>query len=246
MYLFRRKFLQLTGAAATLGAFPRLAQAADYPSRQVRVIVGLPAGLAPDIAARLVAPLLSQRLGQPVVVENRPGAAGNIGAEYVVRSVPDGYTLLAAISGNAINASIYPNLPFNFIRDLAPVALFGFTPYVMVASPSVPAKTLPEFIAYAKANSGKVNMASPGTGTAPHLAGELFKMMAGLDMVHVPYRANYLSDLIGGQVQVAFIALGPVRGYIQGGQLRALGVTSMKRLEVLPDAPAIVESVPGY
>jgi tripartite-type tricarboxylate transporter receptor subunit TctC len=246
MNILRRKFLQMTAGAATMSAFPCAAEAAAYPSRPVRIVVGLPPGLAPDIVTRLVATSLAERLGQPVVVENRVGAAGNVGAEYVVRSAPDGYTLFTAVSGNAINTSLYSNLSFDFTRDLEPVALLGLTPFVMVASPSVTARTLPEFIAYAKANPGKINMASPGSGTAPHLSGELLKMMAGLDMAHVPYRTNYISDLIGGQVQVAFIAAAPVRGYIEGGQLRALGVTSMRRMEALPDVPTISETVPGY
>jgi len=189
---------------------------------------------------------LSARLGQSVVIENRPGAGGNIGAEAVVRAPPDGYTLLVMISGNAANAALYPNLNFDFVRDIAAVAFLGYTPFVMVIDPSVPAKTLPEFIAYAKANPGKTNMASPGTGTAPHLAGELFKMMTGVNLVHVAYRGNYMPDLLGGQVQVAFIAAAPVLGYIRSGKLRALGVTSAKRLGALPDVPAIAESVPGY
>lgn len=225
---------------------PRLARAEDYPARPVRMIVDLPAGLGPDVVARLLAPPLSQRLGQSVVVENRPGAAGNIGTEYVVRAPADGYTLLVAISGNAINATLYPNLPFNFVRDIAPVAFIGITPFVLVATPSLPAKTLAELIAYAKVNPGKINVASPGTGTAPHLAGELFKMMAGVNMVHVPYRSNYMPDLLGGQVQVAFIALAPVLGFIHSGKLRALGVSSAKRFDTLPNVPAIDESVPGY
>jgi tripartite-type tricarboxylate transporter receptor subunit TctC len=180
-----------------------------------------------------------------VVVENRPGAAGNIAAEFVIKSAPDGYTLLAAISGNAINAALYPDLTFNFVRDTAGVALFGYTPYVMLVSPSVPAKTVPEFIAYAKANRDKVNMASPGNGTAPHLSGELFKMMTGLDIVHVPYRTNFLPDLIAGRVQVAFTAVGSILGF-QSGEVRLLGVTSAARMAVIPDIPAIGEFVSGY
>jgi len=242
----RKHFLRLAAGAAALPAMPRAAFALDYPSRPVHMIVDLPAGLAPDVIARLMGPPLSARLGQSVVIENRPGAGGNIGAEAVVRAPPDGYTLLVMISGNAANAALYPNLNFDFVRDIAAVAFLGYTPFVMVIDPSVPAKTLPEFIAYAKANPGKTNMASPGTGTAPHLAGELFKMMTGVNLVHVAYRGNYMPDLLGGQVQVAFIAAAPVLGYIRSGKLRALGVTSAKRLGALPDVPAIAESVPGY
>ena len=243
MKLPRRQFLHLTAGTAIL---PAIVRAQSYPTRPVHIIVGFPAGLAADVVARLVADPLSQRIGVPVIVENRPGAAGNIGTEVVVRSAPDGYTLLGAISGNAINAALYPNLTFNFVRDTAAVALLGFTPYVMLVNPFVPAKTIPEFIAYAKRNPAKVNMASPGSGTAPHLSGELFKMMTGLTTVHVPYRANFLPDLISGQVQVAFIAVAPVLSYIQSGQLRVLGVTSPARMDVLPDIPAIAEFVPGY
>ncbi len=246
MKFLRRQFLHLAAGAAALPAISRVARAETYPARPIRIIVDLPAGLAPDVVARLLSQPLSERLGQPVVVENRPGAAGNIGTEYVVRAPADGYTLLMAISGNAINATLYKNLTFNFVHDIAPVALVAVTPYVLVATPSLPAKTIPELIAYAKANPGKINMASPGTGTAPHLAGELFKMMAGIDMVHVPYRSNFIPDLLGGQVQVAFIAVAPVLGNIRSGKLQALAMTSAARLETLPDVPAIKEFVPGY
>ncbi len=246
MTIARRHILELAAGALALPALPRFARADTYPSRPIHMIVDLPAGLSPDVMARLVGPPLSDRLGQPVVIENRPGAGGNIGAEAVVRSPPDGYTLLVMISGNAANAALYPNLSFNFVRDIAAVAFLGYTPFAMVITPSLPPKTLPEFIAYAKANPGKINMASPGTGTAPHLAGELFKMMTGVDLTHVAYRANYMPDLLGGQVQVAFISTAPVLGYISSGKLRALGVTSAERLSVLPDVPAIGEIVPGY
>jgi tripartite-type tricarboxylate transporter receptor subunit TctC len=242
----RRHFFQLAAAAVALPSLPRFAWAESYPSRPVHFIVDLPAGLSPDVIARLVSEPLAERLGQPVVVENRPGAAGNIGAEYVVRAAADGYTLLVAISGNAVNATLYPNLTFNFARDTEPVAFLGYTPFVMVVNPAFPAKAVAEFIAYAKANPASINIASPGAGTAPHLAGELFKMMTGIAMVHVPYKSNYLPDLLGGQVQVAFIAAAPVLGYIQSGKLRALGVTTAKRLDVLPDVPALAEAVPGY
>jgi tripartite-type tricarboxylate transporter receptor subunit TctC len=246
MGLSRRQFLHLTAGTALLPAIPHLARAQSYPTQPVRMIVGFPAGLAADVIARLVADPLSQRIGAQVIVENRPGAAGDIATEAVVRSAPDGYTLLGAVSGNAINAALHPNLTFNFVRDTVAIALLGFTPYVMLVNPLVPAKTIPEFIAYAKANPDKLNIASPGSGTAPHLSGELFKMMTGLTTVHVPYRANFLPDLISGQVQVTFIAVAPVLSYIQSGQLRALGVTSAARMDVLPDIPAIAEFVPGY
>ena len=246
MRVARRHVLELAAGALALPSLARIARAESYPSRPLHMIVDLPPGLSPDVIARLMGPPLSQRLGQPVVIENRPGAGGNIGAEAVVRAPPDGYTLLVMISGNAANAALYPNLTFDFVRDIAAVAFLGYTPFAMVINPSLPAKTLPEFIAYAKANPGKINVASPGTGTAPHLAGELFKMMTGVELVHVAYRASYMPDLLGGQVQVAFIATAPVLGYIASGKLRALGVTSAKRMGVLPDVPAIGEFVPGY
>ncbi len=246
MKVARRHVLKLAAGALALPSLARIARAESYPSRPLHMIVDLPPGLSPDVIARLMGPPLSQRLGQPVVIENRPGAGGNIGAEAVVRAPPDGYTLLVMISGNAANAALYPNLTFDFVRDIAAVAFLGYTPFAMVINPSLPAKTLPEFIAYAKANPGKINVASPGTGTAPHLAGELFKMMTGVNLVHVAYRASYMPDLLGGQVQVAFIATAPVLGYIASGKLRALGVTSAKRMSVLPDVPAIGEFVPGY
>jgi tripartite-type tricarboxylate transporter receptor subunit TctC len=245
MHYRRRSFLHLAGAAALAGA-PRAAWAQPYPTRTVQIIVDLSPGLAPDVAARLIAPPLSQRLGQSVVVENRPGAGGNTGAEYVVRAAPDGYTLLAAISGNAVNAALYPNLSFNFVRDIAPVAFIGYTPFVLAVTPSFPAKTAAEFIAYAKANPGKINVATAGVGTAPHLAGELFKMLAAIDLTQVPYRANFFPDLLAGQVQASFVALAPAIGYLRAGKLRGLAVTSAKRLEVLPDIPPLGEAVPGY
>jgi tripartite-type tricarboxylate transporter receptor subunit TctC len=240
----RRKFLIASASAAVL---PRAACAADYPTRPVRLIVDLPAGLAPDVIARLVADPLAQQLGQPVVVENRPGAAGNIGTEYVVRAAPDGYTLLAAISGNAVNASLYQDLSFNFVRDTVPVGFIAFTPFVLTVPPSFPAKTIPEFIAYAKANPGKINLATSGVGTGPHMSGELFKMMTGTDIVEVPYRSNFMADVVSGQVQGTFAAVAPGLGFVKSGKLLALGVTSATRMtEVLPDVPAIAEFVPGY
>jgi tripartite-type tricarboxylate transporter receptor subunit TctC len=242
----RRQLLRLAAGAAALPALRRSAFALDYPARPVQIVVDVAAGLAPDVAARLVAPLVSRRLGQEFIVQDRPGAGGNIGAEFVVRSPPDGYTLLLIISGNAASGALYPNLTFNFVRDIAPVAFLGYTPFAMEVAPSFPAKTVPEFIAYAKANPGKINFASAGVGTAPHLAGELFKMLTGCDLVHVPYRTSYMPDLLSGQVQLAFAAIAQSVGYIHDGKLRALAVTSAKRLEALPDVPAMDEFVPGY
>jgi tripartite-type tricarboxylate transporter receptor subunit TctC len=244
----RRKFLHLTAGAAALPALSRIAPAQTYPTRPVRLIVTVVAGGSPDIIARLISQWLSERLGQPFVVENRSGAAGNIGTEFVVRAQPDGYTLMLAISANAINASLYPNLGFNFMRDIAPVASISTIPLVMEVNPSVPAHTVPDFIAYAKANPGKINMASGGTGSPLHVAGELFKMMAGVDMIHVPYRSEALAlpDLISGQAQVLFGVMPASLGYIRAGTLNALAVTSAKRQEVLPDVPALSEFLPGF
>ena len=246
MKIARRGFLHLGAAAAALPVSSGMVLADAYPSRPVHMIAVIPTGLAPDVLARLVAEPLSHRLGQDFVVEDKPGAGGNVGAEYVVRSAPDGYTLLVMISGNAANAALYPNLDFNFSRDIEPVAFLGYTPFVVVVNPSVPAKTLPELIAYAKANPGKLNFASQGAGTAPHLAFELFRMMTGVNIVHVPYRVSYLPDLLAGQVQLAFASVPPVLGYIHSGKLPALGVTSLKRMEALPDVLAIAEILPGY
>jgi tripartite-type tricarboxylate transporter receptor subunit TctC len=246
MKLPRRRFLQLAASAATLPAQIYSASALDYPTRPVHIMVGLPPGLAPDVAARLIGPALSERFGQPVIVENRPGAGGLIGAQAVSSAAPDGHTLLLVLSGYAASAALYPSTTFNFARDIAPVALIGNTPYLMMVNQSFPTKTAPEFIAYAKANPGKINMASPGIGTAPHLAGELFKMMAGVDLVHVPYRDSYMTGLLSGQVQVAFPAVAQAIGYITDGKLRALAVTETKRLDALPEIPAMNEFVPGY
>ena len=223
-----------------------LAYADAWPTRPIKLVVGIPAGLAPDVAARLVGPPLSERLGQPIVIENRLGAGGIIGAQAVASAPPDGNTLLLIISGYAASAALYPKLSFNFVRDIAPAAIIGSTPYVMTVNPSFPAKTVPEFIAYAKANPGKINMASPGIGTAPHLAGELFKMMTGVELVHVPYRDSYMPDVLSGQVQVAFPAVAQAIDHIREGKLRALAVTNMKRLDVLPDIAAMDEFVSGY
>jgi tripartite-type tricarboxylate transporter receptor subunit TctC len=244
--IHRRDLLRVGTAGAAALTLPRMSLAQAYPTRTVEIVVDLPAGLAPDVAARLIAPPLGQRLGQSVVVENKPGAGGNIGAEYVVRAAPDGYTLLLEISGNSVNATLYPHLSFDFLRDIAPVAFIGFTPFVLAVTPSFPAKTVPQFIAYAKAHPGKINVATAGAGTAPYLAGELFKMMTGLNFVQVPYRSNYMPDLLSGQVPVAFVAVAPTIGYLQSGKLRGLGVTSATPMEALPDIPPIGRFVPGY
>jgi len=226
----------------------RAASAQAYPARPVRLVVQVPAGSAPDIIARVLGQWLSDRLGQPFVIDNRPGASGNIGTEAVVRAPADGYSLLFAMSANAINASLYDNLRFNFMRDTAPVASIARIPLVMEVNPSVPAKTVPEFIAYAKAHPGKINMASSGNATPLHVAGELFKMMAGVDLVHVAYRGEPVArpDLLSGQVQVMFGVLPSSLPYIKSGQMRALAVTTEKRLAVLPDVPAMDEFLPGY
>jgi tripartite-type tricarboxylate transporter receptor subunit TctC len=248
MKLPRRNFLQLAAGAAALPAVSRIAWAQTYPSRPVRIIVGFAPGGAGDIVARLMGQWLSERLGQPFVVENRPGGSGNIAGEAGVRAPADGYTLLMVSSANAANAALNDKLSFNFLRDIAPVASITRAPYVMAVNPTVPAKTVPEFILYANANSGKLNMASVGIGSGTHLAGELFKMMAGIDMVHVPYRSAgpALTDLLGGQVQVMFPATISSIGYIRAGRLRALAVTTATRMEALPDVPTMAEFLPGY
>ena len=248
MKLPRRSFLHLTASAAALPAVSRVAWAQTYPTRPVRIIVGFPAGGAADIGARLVGQYLSDRFGQPFVIENRPGAGGNIGTEAVVRAPPDGYTLLIVNPPQAINASLYDKLNFNFLRDIAPVASIYRQPYVLEANLSVPVKTVPELIAYAKANPGKLNMASSGIGSGPHVTGELFKMMAGVDMVHVPYRggAPALTDLIGGQVQIMFDPMTSSIEHIRAGKVRPLAVTTATRSEVLPDLPSVGDFVPGY
>ena len=246
MKLPRRQFLRLAAGVAALPAMSRVALAQSYPSRSVRLIVGFPAGSAPDIVARLMGQWLSERLGQQFIIDNRPGAGSNIGTEVVVKASPDGYILLLAVLANAINAALYDNLNFNFGRDIAPVASITRTPFVMVVNPSVPAKTVPEFIAYAKANPGKINMASPGNGSANQVFGELFKAMTGVNMVHVPYRGSFLPDLLGGQVQVVFSPIPTSIEYIRAGKLRALAVTTATRQEALPDIPTVAEFVPGY
>src|SRR5262245_7635403 len=248
MKLPRRNFLHLAAGAAALPAVSRFVWAQAYPTRPVRIIVGFPAGGPGDIVTRLMGQWLSEQLGQQFVIENRPGANSNIGTEAVIRAPPDGYTLLLVSAANAINATLYDNLNFNLVRDIAPVAGLMAASSVMVVDPSVPAKTVPEFIAYAKANPGKINMGSGGSGAPSHMAGELFKMMAGVGMVHVPYRglAPAFTDLIGGQLQVIFGALTSSIGYIKAGRLRALAVTTAKRSEALPDLPTVGEFVPGY
>jgi tripartite-type tricarboxylate transporter receptor subunit TctC len=246
--LARRQFLHLAAGAVALPAFSRVAVAQTYPARPVKLVVGFPPGGGNDIVARLIAQWLSERLGQPFVVENRPGAGTNIATEAVVRAQPDGYTLLFVAPSSAINATLYKNLSFNFIRDIAPVASLIRLPNVMEVNLSVPVKTVPEFIAYAKADRSKINMASPGVGTSVHLSGELFKMMAGADMLHVPYRgtAPALTDLLSGQVQVMFGTMTGSIEYIRTGKLRALAVTTATRAEALPDVPTVAEFVPGY
>ena len=246
MKLPRRRFLHLAAGAAALPAVSRIARAQSYPARPVRLIVGLPAGTAADILARLLGQWLSERLGHPFVIENRPGAGSNTATAAVVNAAPDGYMLLLVSTANAINATLYPNLQFNFIRDIAPVAGVNRVPNVMVVNPSVPATTVPEFIVYAKANPGKLNMSSVGTGTSAHMAGELFKMMTGVDMLHVPYRGAALPDLLSGQVQVMFNPLPASIEYIRAGKLRALAVTTVTRSDALPDLPTVGEFVPGY
>jgi tripartite-type tricarboxylate transporter receptor subunit TctC len=246
MKLPRRQFLQLAAGVAALPAVSRIARAQAYPSRPVRMIVPFPAGQATDSIARLVGQSLSERMGQPFVIENRTGAGGNIGTESVVRASPDGYTLLLVGLPNAMNATLYKKLNYDFIRDIAPVTSIGGGPYVMVVNPSVPAKTIPEFVAYAKANSGKINMGSSGNGSASHVFGELFKMMTGVTFAHIPYRGGYVPDLLSGQVQVVFGTIASNIQYIRSGMLRALAVTTATRSDVLPDIPTLAEFVPAY
>jgi tripartite-type tricarboxylate transporter receptor subunit TctC len=239
----RRRFLLLAGAAIAAPAWSQ-----TYPSRPMHMVVGFAAGGGADIIARLIGQALSERLGQQIIVDNRPGAGTNIATEAVARAAPDGYTLLLANSPNAINTTLYDNLSFDFIRDIAPVASIGRVPLVMVVNPSLPAKTVPEFIAYAKANPGKVNMGSGGNGAPDHMSGELFKALAGVGILHVPYRgvAPAITDLLGGQVQVIFGTMPAVIEFVRSGKLRALAVTTAARSEALPDVPSIGEFVPGY
>jgi tripartite-type tricarboxylate transporter receptor subunit TctC len=248
MKLPRRQFLRLAAGAAVLPAVPRLACAQAYPSRPVRIINGFAAGGSSDIMARLIGQWLSERLGQQFVVEDRPGAGGNIGAEAVVNAAPDGYTLLLLSRTNASNVTLYENLKFNFIRDIAPVASIMSVPNVLDVNPSVPVTTVPDFIAYAKANPGKLNMGSGGIGTSQHIAGELFKFMTGVNLVHVPYRggASAMTDLLGGRVQVMFDVVTESIEYIKASKLRALAVTTATRSELLPNIPIMSDFVPGY
>ena len=248
MKLPRRNFLHLAAGAAALPAVSRIASAQTYPVRPVRIIVGLPAGGGADITARIMGQWLSERLRQQFLIENRPGAGTNVATEAVVRAAPDGYTLLLVLPPNAINAALYEKLNFDFIRDIVPVAGIMRTPLVMEVNPSFPAKTVAEFIGYANANPGKINMASAGNGTSGHVAGELFKMMTGINMLHVPYRggAPAITDLLGGQVQVLFDAVASSTEYIKAGRLRALAVTSATRLEAFPDIPTVSDTVPGF
>ena len=247
MHLRRRRFLQLAAGALAAPAMSRFAQAqAAYPSRPVRLLVGFPAGSAPDIMARVLSQWLSERFGQQFIVDNRPGAASSIAVEAAINAAPDGYTIIMVVLSNVLNATLYPKLKFNFLRDIAPVAGIADTPYLMLVNPAVPAKTVAEFVAYAKANPGKINMASGGNGSASHVFGELFKMLAKVDIVHVPYRTNYIPDMISGQVQLVFAPMPQGIVYLRSGELRALGVSTAKRLEWLPEMPAIAEAVPGY
>ena len=244
----RRQFLHLAAGAAALPALSRIAWAQAYPTRPVRLIIGIVPGSGPDIVGRLLGQWLSDRLGRPFIIENRPGAGTNIATEAVVRSPADGYTLLLVTGANAINATLYEKLSFNFISDIAPVASISRETFALEVNPSFPAKTVPEFIAHAKANPGKLSMASPGSGTGPHMAGELFKMMAGVDLVHVPYRgsAPAWTDLMGGQVQVTFGPLTSSIQYVRAGKLRALAVSSTSRSDALPDIPTLADFLPGY
>jgi tripartite-type tricarboxylate transporter receptor subunit TctC len=246
MKLPRRRFLHLAASATALPALSRIARADTYPSRPVQMIVGFPAGSAPDIIARLAAQWLADKLGQNFLVENRPGAGSNIGTELVVKAVPDGYTIICDVLTNVLNTALYQHLSFDFMRDIAPVAPVANAPYVILVTNSLPANTVPEFIAYAKANPGKINMASGGIGTSSHIFGVLFMTMAGIDMVHVPYRTNYMSDLIGGQVQAVINPIPQSMEFVKSGKVRALAVTTKTRLTALPDLPTAAEFVPGY
>jgi tripartite-type tricarboxylate transporter receptor subunit TctC len=246
MTFHRRRFLHLAAGAAALSALPRSASAESWPARPVRIVVGFPAGNAPDIIARMLGQWLSDRLGQQFIVDNRPGAGSTIATEGVANSPADGYTLMLAVMSNAISASLYANLRYDLKRDLVGVAGIANAPFIMLVNPDLPARTVPEFIAYAKAHPGKINMASGGTGTSTHLLGELLKMMAGIELVHVPYRGNYIPDLLSGQTQLLFGPIPQTIGFVRDGRLRALAVTTPTRLDVLPDVPTVGEFLPGY
>jgi tripartite-type tricarboxylate transporter receptor subunit TctC len=247
MHLLRRQFMQLAAGAAALPIASRLARTQGYPNRPVRIIVSYPAGNASDIIGRVVAQALSERFGQQFVVENRPGVSGTLGTGVVAKAAPDGYTLLMeVVTANVMNSTLYPNLNYDFARDIAPIARLGEGPYVMVVNPSVPAGTLPELIAYAKANPGKINMASTGNGSPTHVFGELFRMTAGIDVLHVPYRGSFMADLLGGQVQLVFGPISQSIEYIRAGKLRALAVTTTDRQSALPDVPTVREFLPSY
>jgi tripartite-type tricarboxylate transporter receptor subunit TctC len=248
MQLARRRFLHLAASAAVLPAVPRIAGAQSYPSRPIHFVVPFPPGGPADLTARTIGQRLAEQLGQPFIIENRPGAASNIGTEAVVKAAPDGYTLLLAVTSQAINATLYDNLNYNFIRDIAPVAGIMRVPHVMQVSPTIPPTTVPDFIAYAKARPGQINMASGGNGSGAHVAGELFKMMSGVNMTHVPYRgeANAVPDLISGQVQVVFAIMSASIGNIRSGKVRALAVTTATRSQALPELPTVADFLPGY
>jgi tripartite-type tricarboxylate transporter receptor subunit TctC len=246
MKIHRRDTLRLAAGAIALPALSRLALAQTYPARPVRMIVGFPAGSAPDIIARLIGQWLSDGLGQPILIDNRPGAASNIATEAAVKAAPDGYTMQMTVLTNVFNTTLYSKLSFNFVTDVAHVAGVANAPYVMIVPPSFPAKTVAEFIAYAKANPGKLNMASGGIGSSTHIFGELFKAMAGVNLVHVPYRGVYMNDLISGQVHVVINPIPQALELIRTGKIRALAVTTTKRLKALPDVPTVAETVPGY
>jgi len=246
MTIARRHLMKFAAGAAALSALPRPARALDYPVRPVHVIAGYPAGAGPDVIGRLAAQWLSQRLNQQFIVDNRPGAASNIGTELVAKSAPDGYTLLVTVSTNAINATLYQNLNYNFTRDLVPVGFIGATPFVIAANPEFPAKTVPEFIDYAKANPGKVNYATSGVGSGPHVSAELLKMMTGIDIVHVPYRGNYVTDVMANTIPISFSPMPQVIEFFKDGRLRPIAVTPAKRWPDLPDVPTLGEFVPDY
>jgi len=242
----RRTFLRLAAAGAALPAMPDILRADNYPSRPVHLVTGYPAGASPDIISRLIADALSRRVGQQFVVDNRPGAGSNIGTEVAAHAAPDGYTLYMAVSTNAINATLYSKLNFSFTKDFAPVAGIGITPFVVVSNPSFPPKTIPELIAYSKAHPGQVNFATQGVGTGPHAAAELFKMLTGADLVHVPYKGNFNPDLLGGQIPLCFASIAQEIEFVKDGRLRCIAVTTAARSDAVPDAPTIAEFVPGY